>query len=1057
MESAGPQDDPHIQSDQGSTQQKDAQIAALLERNSALADLAFATRDLNLQDAPQEHPSKSTRSSSAPISWAYSCMLAIAVLSQISDAHIMPPLLCSNKAPVSYWKIPTDINCSQILPSISAKVKPLTINVYRPNTVRYRSIAHVCRVITQTATYSVNFFGARSQSVVSHEHTVPPESCRHMVAHKACAHGDLITVGTVLKTMNTLEIDWPSAPFQCCTDYSVSVSNCIVFQASIFAYHGSDSIESSIGPMDNCNYHRGECNMQSGSAVIWTPDSQESCRYIYVSSMKGTLAEKVWLSDSKEFALSFSLSATPIFDCGHSLIITDQGYAIESLSYYRSKRHVNLSSRQQVGLATTNQLAAQLLAVEDGMQQSMSESFHHAILALCKSINSLSASLIAAISANPTIAMRNILQRSDIEAKFLGNNIVRTKSCASLSPSMYSLSPFNKSCFSLPSISVFLPDKTHWKAFLDPVTNIISHTASAVPCSTDLLFEFPFNDSVSQYMPLSGSFRVIPRSTITVIEHSFNRPQSTLRPALTLFHNLVITNISEFVPEQQFSELWAALEGNQVALEAHTSATTHHDPTKPNILTTPSFPLSFPSFLLTTIYKPWVTLCCIVVSVQFLSRIIMLYISSQIPTHLFQYVARFYRKRGRSQPQPMPAPQNYSTPAESPIPLEPAPFPTVYTLSVATQSLSTHIRITVNGVNVSALIDTGSSITLAAQNLCAALGVFTLDPPQSITAMGMAGIHVPMAGSKKVQLRIANICLQHTLHFTKGSCVPNIHSAYEVILGNDLLALLPTMTIDYQNHQVSFGQATLPLGQAVRPPQPFPLIPFPVCVSDTIKLQRNMETFVPCTLNNWEEATDFTLVSQAMRLFQRDLSVAPAIINSKQPVLLVSNPTNQPQTLYAGMHIAKAMPLTKEIALTDHSEPSLPPIAATCVDSFDGADPSYRINLDQCDVTDTQRSILRKLLDRYADVFSRHQYDIGSCTAGKVHIYTTDDPPAKIRPYRVPVKYREEIQKHINLLLKAGVMKESQTHWVHNLVVVRKKDDILRVCLDMRRPINEVT
>ncbi|VDO22763.1 unnamed protein product [Haemonchus placei] len=247
----------------------------------------------------------------------------------------------------------------------------------------------------------------------------------------------------------------------------------------------------------------------------------------------------------------------------------------------------------------------------------------------------------------------------------------------------------------------------------------------------------------------------------------------------------------------------------------------------------------------------------------------------------------------------MPAPQNYSTPAESPIPLEPAPFPTVYTLSLATQSLSTHIRITVNGVNVSALIDTGSSITLAAQNLCAALGVFTLDPPQSITAMGMAGIHVPMAGSKKVQLRISNICLQHTLHFTKGSCVPNIHSAYEVILGNDLLALLPTMTIDYQNHQVSFGQATLPLGQA-------------------------------CTLNNWGEATDFTLVSQAMRLFQRDLSVAPAIINSKQPVLLVSNPTNQPQTLYAGMHIAKAMPLTKEIALTDHIQAELtePPAPA---------------------------------------------------------------------------------------------------------------------------------
>ncbi|PIO58141.1 hypothetical protein TELCIR_20428, partial [Teladorsagia circumcincta] len=88
---------------------------------------------------------------------------------------------------------------------------------------------------------------------------------------------------------------------------------------------------------------------------------------------------------------------------------------------------------------------------------------------------------------------------------------------------------------------------------------------------------------------------------------------------------------------------------------------------------------------------------------------------------------------------------------------------------------------------------------------------------------------------------------------------------------------------------------------------------------------------------------------------------------------------------------------------------------------------------------------------------SLHQYDIGSCTAGKVHIFTTNDPPAKIRPYRVPTKYREELQKHCNMLLRAGVMKESHTPWVHNLVVVRKKDNFLRVCLDMRRPINAVT
>ncbi|VDO52589.1 unnamed protein product [Haemonchus placei] len=41
--------------------------------------------------------------------------------------------------------------------------------------------------------------------------------------------------------------------------------------------------------------------------------------------------------------------------------------------------------------------------------------------------------------------------------------------------------------------------------------------------------------------------------------------------------------------------------------------------------------------------------------------------------------------------------------------------------------------------------------------------------------------------------------------------------------------------------------------------------------------------------------------------------------------------------------------------------------------------------------------------------------------------------------------------------LRAGVMKESHTPWVDNLVVVREKEYSLRVCLDMRRPISAVT
>ncbi|VDL78399.1 unnamed protein product [Nippostrongylus brasiliensis] len=828
-----------------------------------------------------------------------------------------------------------------------------------------------------------------------------------MVNHKSCAFGELISVGTVMKTMNKLEIDWPSAPFHCCSDYTTSVTNCIT---TIYAYHKSSTIESSIGPLNGCQYKDGECTMTSGAAVIWEPDAEESCQYVLVSAMKGVLADKVWLSESKEFALSFSLSTPPLSDCGHSLIVTDQGYAIELLHYSRHKRRVARSTRQKVGLATTNQLAAQLLAVEDNMQSSMSTAFHNSILALCKSVNSLSSSLIASVSSNPTIAMRSVLQRSDIEAKFLGNNVVRTRSCTTLSRATFSLATFNASCFSLPSIIVSLPDNSEWKTFIDPTTSILTQEAINIPCSSDLFFEFPFNDTITKFFPVTGIFEIVPASSITIIQNLINRPQSEIRPALTLFHNLVITNISEFIPEQQFTELWSAIEGSHAALSAHLSSSTLENKSSFSILSTPTLsPINFISSIVSYVYKPWVVICCLLVTVRVIGNAITLYISWHIPTSLLQYTARFGNHTGRGQESPNQLDSGYCTPSNvlqlrnthrhnQPKTVESLPlpkFPTVYTLSLFNSSVSTHVRITINGISVSALIDTGSSITLAAQDLCAALGIFHLDPPKSLKAIGMAGSHVPLAGSKTVKMKIADIILNPIIHFTKGSCVPNMNSAYEVIVGNDILSLLPKMTMDFHARTVSFGSSVLPL--------------------------------------------------------------APAIINSKHPTVLVSNPTNQPQTLYAGMTIAHATELANEHEnfAQDSSCSQNTPIS--CVNEIEPVDPSYVINLEDYDLNDEQKDQLSSLISKYNDVFSRHQYDIGSCTAGKVHIYTTNDPPRKIRPYRVPLKYREEIQKHINMLLKAGVMKESHTHWVHNLVVVKKKDNSLRVCLDMRRPINEVT
>ncbi|EFO93101.1 hypothetical protein CRE_10000 [Caenorhabditis remanei] len=119
-------------------------------------------------------------------------------------------------------------------------------------------------------------------------------------------------------------------------------------------------------------------------------------------------------------------------------------------------------------------------------------------------------------------------------------------------------------------------------------------------------------------------------------------------------------------------------------------------------------------------------------------------------------------------------------------------------------------------------------------------------------------------------------------------------------------------------------------------------------------------------------------------------------------------------------------------------------------------DPEFTINLSQARITDSQKEILKELLDEYHDVFSKNQYDLGSSKTDPVHIYTNTEVPIKGRPYRVPVKYQAELEKHIESLLKSRRITESNTPWTSPIVIVKKKNGSLRVCLDFRK-LNEAT
>lgn len=101
--------------------------------------------------------------------------------------------------------------------------------------------------------------------------------------------------------------------------------------------------------------------------------------------------------------------------------------------------------------------------------------------------------------------------------------------------------------------------------------------------------------------------------------------------------------------------------------------------------------------------------------------------------------------------------------------------------------------------------------------------------------------------------------------------------------------------------------------------------------------------------------------------------------------------------------------------------------------------------------TDDEHTALCALLAKYIDVFTDDDDDLGSTDRVKHEIKLVDDVPVA-QPYRrIPPNQYKEVQEHISKLLKKGIIQESESSYASPVVVVRKSDGSIRLCVDYRK------
>ncbi|KAJ8006767.1 hypothetical protein DPEC_G00110630 [Dallia pectoralis] len=94
---------------------------------------------------------------------------------------------------------------------------------------------------------------------------------------------------------------------------------------------------------------------------------------------------------------------------------------------------------------------------------------------------------------------------------------------------------------------------------------------------------------------------------------------------------------------------------------------------------------------------------------------------------------------------------------------------------------------------------------------------------------------------------------------------------------------------------------------------------------------------------------------------------------------------------------------------------------------------------------------VKELLIMYADVFTRDDRELGCTDIIQHEIPVTDESPVRQRYRRLPPSLYEEVKAHIKQQLQQGAISESCSPDSSHLVIVKKKDGSLRVCVDYRQ------
>jgi transposase InsO family protein/predicted aspartyl protease len=356
---------------------------------------------------------------------------------------------------------------------------------------------------------------------------------------------------------------------------------------------------------------------------------------------------------------------------------------------------------------------------------------------------------------------------------------------------------------------------------------------------------------------------------------------------------------------------------------------------------------------------------------------------------------------------------------------------------------STYLRAVISGRERDCLLDTGSEATLLPASMV------NKDHVRSTrhTLTAANGTSIPLLGEISLPMKVGGF-------ETTITALVSEHIA-EVMLGIDWLTANKAVW--------EFGQSRVRIGDKyhqLRVKTGDGKWCRRVTLQENVNIPARSEIDLPTKVicRTWKEAEADTQWGTEPTTVKKGVHVSRTLIPNDRlcdiPIRVV-NVTTEPIQLSAGSTVANLQPVTVMAALPKSDE-ATKKIRMTRQDeeTMSKEIPKFIEALIEDVHPSTPESIVSKLVDllmAYQDVFSKSEFDLGLTSIVKHRIDTGDAPPFRQQLRRFPPAHVEAISQHIDDMMNQGVIEPACSPYASNIVLVRKKDNSYRCCIDYRQ------